>query len=872
MAGFKFFRFGSAKQQKNAPAETSNSTVSQAKFVAQPQSNPPPHPQTPTISPIEKILQQGVASEAIKMLEEITEEEVLAAVAYRCKQSAVAAAAATRISRFELILKVLRNCEDKRIGSLLLEKISAEAELRQVAKSARSNFIRRQAEEKLNATATPVSEPEHREAEHSFAANKNLITELENLCGEIEKLWGRHDEAGEQACVELQNRWQDAPKPPPRFMEILDKRFLHACREFQRRAVESKQREQERQNQESAFQQLAQQIEDLAAAPHTNDSWKRIKSDWEKRAASFPPPENARQRYQSAMEKLTAAEQAAAEQLQQQRSTLEQWQTEINAALAATVLRDHTNRMKEIRAQLESNSGASNPALKETFLHCRQGLNTFFAKLKDLYAQEDYERCANLVRKQDLCRQAETLKAETDIPKVATELKHLHELWREAGRVPREEEDALNNRFRALADELHQRCDEHYEQLRRQRAENLARKLELTVAAEAIQDSTDWHQTAEKYKQLQLSWKEIGPGPKDEEPAVYQRFKAASDKFFNNRRIHLDQLKLEWEKNAVGKRQLVEAAAQLLTLDQRAAISRARELRKQWKDAPAADHRTEQELWEQFNTNINRFFAELDAHQQDNINRKEELCRAAAEFAAEMTAAGAGLDFRAASKRAEDLMNNWKASGPVPKEKEVEIWERFEGELKKFYELRRAYYEKLEASRAANTEIKQQLLMQLEAILSAPGNNQEQAEKIKELQKTWKEAGPGAPETEQELWQQFHRLCDDFFSKRNRAYEEFRKEQQENRHRKQELCVRMEKLAGIGAPEGFQRLDNSGLAAELTMAFQSGLSSGMDHHQTQELARTLNEEWHQIGFAGMEESALQQRFARAKKAFFRHDA
>ena len=63
-------------------------------------------------------------------------------------------------------------------------------------------------------------------------------------------------------------------------------------------------------------------------------------------------------------------------------------------------------------------------------------------------------------------------------------------------------------------------------------AENLARKDALCVRAEALADSTDWDAAAAEIKQLQAEWKTIGPVKKSRSEAIWQRFRAACDRFF----------------------------------------------------------------------------------------------------------------------------------------------------------------------------------------------------------------------------------------------------------------------------------------------------------------------------------------------------
>ena len=73
-------------------------------------------------------------------------------------------------------------------------------------------------------------------------------------------------------------------------------------------------------------------------------------------------------------------------------------------------------------------------------------------------------------------------------------------------------------------------------------------------------DSTDWVKTADAMKTLQAEWKAIGPVTRGNEKAVWERFRAACDKFFTRRQDDLKQRKQDWTENLKRKEALVAEA------------------------------------------------------------------------------------------------------------------------------------------------------------------------------------------------------------------------------------------------------------------------------------------------------------------------
>ena len=67
--------------------------------------------------------------------------------------------------------------------------------------------------------------------------------------------------------------------------------------------------------------------------------------------------------------------------------------------------------------------------------------------------------------------------------------------------------------------------------------------------------------------------------------------------------------------------------------------------------------------------------------------------------------------------RYRDLMRQWKAAGPAPKNVDDQLWKRFRGAQDQFFGARDAANAKLDAEYAANAEVKEKLLAEAEALL-----------------------------------------------------------------------------------------------------------------------------------------------------------
>ena len=153
-------------------------------------------------------------------------------------------------------------------------------------------------------------------------------------------------------------------------------------------------------------------------------------------------------------------------------------------------------------------------------------------KVQDLREVAEWQQWANIGIQEQLCEKMEALRTADDPEAIARRIHELQEQWRQAADVPRAQGEALWRRFKTVHDELWARCEAHFAAQASVRAENLATKATLCERAEALADSTNWLQTAEAIKGLQAEWKTIGPVTRGQEKAIWERFRAACDRFF----------------------------------------------------------------------------------------------------------------------------------------------------------------------------------------------------------------------------------------------------------------------------------------------------------------------------------------------------
>jgi hypothetical protein len=286
------------------------------------------------------------------------------------------------------------------------------------------------------------------------------------------------------------------------------------------------------------------------------------------------------------------------------------------------------------------------------------------------------------VRKEDLCVRAETLSESSEWKATAVAVKALQAEWKTVGPVPKERSTELWERFRKAGNHFFERRQAHFQDRQRDLEENLQKKGALCGQAEEICTSTEWKTAGEAIKALQAQWKEIGPVPRDDADAIWQRFRKANDQFFERRQAHYEQVEKE---------------------------------------------------------------------SKENIRKKEDLCRRAEELCT-------STSFKETGEALKALQAEWKAVGPVPKQKSEALWKRFRGAMDQFFARRTAWYEEREKDREQRkSELRERLQEtrtykqeQLERLRESIGRDDENLARWRSRLEGLR-PGPHADETRAEL-------------------------------------------------------------------------------------------------------------------------
>ena len=170
------------------------------------------------------------------------------------------------------------------------------------------------------------------------------------------------------------------------------------------------------------------------------------------------------------------------------------------------------------------------------------------------------------------------------------ELRELLEQWkgaqRRGPRLDRPTEDGLWKRFSHARTTFDRHRRQFFSELDAKQAQVKAAKEALIKRAQEMSSSTDWAGTSAKYRALMEEWKKAGRASRKEDDALWARFRAAQQVFFDARRAKDEAVDAEFAENLKVKEALVAKAEALLPIkDVKAAKKALRPIQDAWEDA-----------------------------------------------------------------------------------------------------------------------------------------------------------------------------------------------------------------------------------------------------------------------------------------------
>ena len=223
-----------------------------------------------------------------------------------------------------------------------------------------------------------------------------------------------------------------------------------------------------------------------------------------------------------------------------------------------------------------------------------------------------------------------------------------------------------------------------------------------------------------------------------------------------------------------------------------------KKLQQQWNEVTLVPPAKVNELWKNYQLYVEKFYDLLKLNNEfreydfkKNLEIKQRLCEAAEKLAEEP-------DVVSAFHQWQKLNEEFRDTGPVAKEQRDEIWARFKAATTAIHRRHQQHFEALKEKERNNLDQKTVICEIVEAIdcneLTTPSQWEEKAQEVIALQAKWKTIGYAPQKMNVQIYERFHKACDEFFHKRSEFFKSMKENMSANLEKKRALCEKAEAL------------------------------------------------------------------------------
>ena len=280
-----------------------------------------------------------------------------------------------------------------------------------------------------------------------------------------------------------------------------------------------------------------------------------------------------------------------------------------------------------------------------------------------------------------------------------------------------------------------------------------------------------------------------------------------------------DKKQVENEKlsNAQKKRNLLVQLKEIIDSDDVYRIGEVREVQDNWKRIGHVPKRDLDEMYKEYRILLDKFYQKREMHfelleydRKINLQEKEKLIEEAKKLIPTDDQKEEVEVWKQKMDMFHELQQQWRSIGHVPREDMERVRDEFRSIVDQFFEARQEYVDIIDKHREENAQKKEALLVQMQEFTAFKAEKPREwntaTQSFRALQEEWKALGPAPKAVNNELWQKYRKVADEFFTAKSNFFKELDNTRAENLAKKVELCEQVEGLKGDANWEKTARL------------------------------------------------------------------
>ncbi len=343
----------------------------------------------------------------------------------------------------------------------------------------------------------------------------------------------------------------------------------------------------------------------------------------------------------------------------------------------------------------------------------------------------------------------------------------------------------VKSSYNKLLSEYKKKRDAYYNDLEKQLSVNLEKREAVIEQLKELIKTADTATMYKSFKELQDSWRAIGPVPKNHYNDTWKIYHHHVERFYDLLSLSNDFRDLDFKHNLEQKLKIIAKAEALSEVkDINEAFKELQELHKVWKEeiGPVSKEMRE-EVWQKFSAATKKihdrrhdYFREMRSKYQDIIEKKLEIVAKINSY--DTSENKSHNDWQKSIKDIEELRQQYFDAGKLPYSKSEEVWQKFKAATKKFNSAKNVFYK--EEKNEQQDNLKQKIaLIELAESLKESEDWESATNTLKKIQADWKKIGHVPRKFSDDIWKRFKTACNHYFDRYHQQKNSLNKEQQQ---------------------------------------------------------------------------------------------
>ena len=329
----------------------------------------------------------------------------------------------------------------------------------------------------------------------------------------------------------------------------------------------------------------------------------------------------------------------------------------------------------------------------------------------------------------------------------------------------------IKSKYNKLLSDYKKQKEIYYSNLEKQLKDNLEKRVQVIEDLKVLIENADTSTMYKHFRDLQNSWRLIGPVPKTKYNDTWKIYHHHVERFYDLLHLSNDFRDLDFKNNLEEKLKLIEKAEFLAEMqDVNAAFKELQGLHKTWKEdiGPVAREMRD-DVWNKFSAATKIIHDKRHDHFKSMKSQYVVIIEAKMLVIDEILSYDSSKnkthnDWQKSIKDIDALRTKYFDAGKLPYSKSESIWKKFKEATKQFNREKNKFYKQEKNSQQENLQAKLDLIKLAESIKDSE-DWETTTNTFKKIQSDWKKIGHVPRKFSDDIWNKFKTSCNYYFDR-----------------------------------------------------------------------------------------------------------